>query len=315
MSVKPGTRLGPYEILAQIGAGGMGEVWKARDTRLGRTVAIKVSKASFSDRFEREALAVAALGHPNICTLYDIGPGYLVMEYIEGKPPQGPLPLDTALRYAVEIAKALDAAHRIGIVHRDLKPGNILVTKSGIKLLDFGLAKVTAPNPAPDATVTIDLTREGTLLGTLQYMAPEQLAGREADARSDIFAFGCVLYELLSGEPAFAAPSRAGIIAAILEREPKPLPALPSQLTATIQRCLAKDPDDRWQSARDLAAVLELAGGPGEIAAAPPRTPKRALIALGMLALLASAAAFWEAHQWPSDRGSRRTATRSLSKP
>ena len=182
----------------------MGQVWKARDTRLGRTVAIKVAKISFSERFEREARAVAALSHPNICTLYDVGPDYLVMEYIEGKPLEGPLPVETALRYAVEISRALDAAHRIGIVHRDLKPGNILVTKTGIKLLDFGLAKQTATTTPSEETVTKALTDEGTILGTLQYMAPEQLEGKEADARSDIFAFGCVLYESLTGEPAFA---------------------------------------------------------------------------------------------------------------
>jgi predicted Ser/Thr protein kinase/DNA-binding beta-propeller fold protein YncE len=294
MTLTPGIRLGPYEILAPIGAGGMGEVWKARDTRLGRVVAIKVSKASFSSRFEREARAVAALNHANICTLYDIGPDYLVMEYIEGKPLQGPMPVETAVRYAVEIAKALDAAHRIRIIHRDLKPGNILVTKSGIKLLDFGLVKMTRENVASDETVTRGLTQEGTILGTLQYMAPEQLKGGEADARSDIFAFGCVLHELLTGEPAFAATSRAGIIAAIMEREPKALPGVPAKLTAAIQRCIAKDPDDRWQSARDLARVLELAAGPTDITTI--RAPKRALAplaTLGTLALLAGAAALW----------------------
>ena len=305
MPLNPGTRLGPYEILAPIGAGGMGEVWKARDSRLGRTVAIKVCHASFSERFEREARAVAALSHPNICTLYDVGPDYLVMEYIEGKPLQGPLPVETALRYAGEIARALDAAHRKGIVHRDLKPGNILVTKSGIKLLDFGLAKVTATKGATDETVTLGLTVKGTILGTLQYMAPEQLAGGDADARSDIWAFGCVLYELLSAEPAFPGTNRADIVAAIVGREPKALPAVSPKLTATIQRCLAKDPDDRWQSARDLGGVLELAGGALELAVGAPdtaaaaRTPKRALAGLAMLALLAGAAAFWFALRAP----------------
>jgi len=302
MALKAGTLLGPYEILVPIGAGGMGEVWKARDTRLGRAVAIKVAKSSFSERVEREARAIAALSHPNICTLYDIGPDYLVMEYIDGKPLQGPLPVETALRYAVEIAKALDAAHRIGIVHRDLKPGNILVTKSGIKLLDFGLAKVSTAERASDETVTRGLTQEGTILGTLQYMAPEQLEGREADARSDIFAFGCVLCELLTGKPAFAAESRAGIIAAIIEREPQPFPGIPARPTAAIHRCLAKNPDDRWQSARDLAAVLELAAGPPDIAAPPAPTPKRPLAALAALALLAGAAALWFALRTPPNR-------------
>uniref|UniRef100_Q022E9 Serine/threonine protein kinase n=1 Tax=Solibacter usitatus (strain Ellin6076) TaxID=234267 RepID=Q022E9_SOLUE len=302
MPLKAGALLGPYEILALIGTGGMGEVWKARDTRLKRTVAIKVSKSNFINRAEHEARAVAALSHPNICMLYDIGPDYLVMEYIEGKPLQGPMPVETALRHAIEIAKALDAAHRVGIIHRDLKPANILVTKSGIKLLDFGLAKVTAASAVSDETVTRGLTEEGSILGTLQYMAPEQLAGGEADARSDIFAFGCVLYELLSGEPAFAAASRAGIIAAILEREPKALPAAPAHVAATLQRCLAKDPDDRWQSARDLAGVLELAGGTAEIAAPPVRTSKRGLAALAMLALLACAAAFWFGFRTPPNQ-------------
>ncbi len=270
----------------------MGQVWKARDTRLGRTVAIKVAKVSFSERFEREARAVAALSHPNICTLYDVGPDYLVMEYIEGKPLEGPLPVETALRYAVEISRALDAAHRIGIVHRDLKPGNILVTKTGIKLLDFGLAKHTAIAPSEE-TVTKALTEEGTILGTLQYMAPEQLEGKEADARSDVFAFGCVLYESLTGEPAFSGGSRASIIAAIMERQPKPLPGVPAPLSAAIQRCMAKDPDDRWQSARDLAGVLELAAKVSDTAPTVARTPKGALIALAALALMATAAAAW----------------------
>ena len=207
MTLRAGDHLGPYEILSPIGAGGMGEVFKARDTRLARTVAIKVSAGKFTERFEREARAVAALSHPNVCTLYDVGPDYLVMEYIDGKALKGPLPIETALRYAREIASALDAAHRLNIVHRDLKPANVLVTKSGIKLLDFGLAKMGASGPASDETVTKALTAEGSILGTLQYMAPEQLEGKEADARSDIFAFGCVLYEMITGRMAFEGDS------------------------------------------------------------------------------------------------------------
>src|SRR5215831_13311713 len=218
MPLSAGAKLGPYELLAPVGAGGMGEVWKARDTRLGRTVAIKVSVGKFSERFEREARAVAALSHPNICTLYDVGPDYLVMEYIDGKPLKGPLPVDTALRYA----RAIDAAHRLNIIHRDLKPGNILVTKAGIKLLDFGLAKIGGVTPASDETVTKALTEEGSIIGTLQYMSPEQLEGKDADARSDIFSFGCVLHEMLSGHAAFEGASKASIIAAIMEREPQP---------------------------------------------------------------------------------------------
>ncbi len=297
----PGQKLGPYELLTPIGEGGMGQVWKARDTRLGRTVAIKVSKTSFSERFEREARAVAALSHPNICTLYDVGPDYLVMEYIEGKPLKGPMPVETALRYAIEIAKALDAAHRVGIVHRDLKPGNVLVTKGGIKLLDFGLAKVaTAAAAASEETVTRALTEEGTILGTLQYMAPEQLEGKEADGRSDIFAFGCVLYEMLTGAAAFAGGSRASIIAAIMDREPKALPGVPPALDSAIHRCMAKDPDDRWQSARDLGGVLEMAAVPA--AATAVRTPKVVLAALAVVALLAIAAALWFARHNPPEQ-------------
>src|SRR5207302_2722889 len=197
-----GDKLGPYEILAPIGAGGMGEVWKASDTRLNRIVAIKVSKSEFSERFEREAHSVAALNHPNICQLYDVGPNYLVMEYVEGAPLKGPLPVDQALRYAAQICDALDAAHMKGITHRDLKPANILVTKQGIKLLDFGLAKQASPLNESDAMRTTGITGEGLILGTLQYMAPEQLQGKEADARSDLFSFGCVFYEMLSSKQA-----------------------------------------------------------------------------------------------------------------
>src|SRR6266705_1012953 len=189
MPVSAGHRLGPYEILARIGAGGMGEVYQARDTRLGRMVAVKISAEQFSERFEREARAIAALNHPYICTLYDVGPNYLVMEYIEGPPLRGPLPLDQALTYAAQICDALDAAHRKGIVHRDLKPGNILVTKAGVKLLDFGLAKIS-PAAAADAAQTAPLTQDGMVMGTLQYMSPEQLEGKDADARSDIYSFG-----------------------------------------------------------------------------------------------------------------------------
>src|SRR5579862_1569253 len=208
MPLSVGTRLGPYEILAPLGAGGMGEVYKARDTRLNRTVAVKVSVEQFSERFEREAHAIAALNHPHICTLHDVGPNYLVMELIEGKPLKGPLPLEEALRYAIQMADALDAAHRKGIVHRDLKPANILVTKGGVKLLDFGLAKLRAPTSGDArSTQTLALTEKGTVLGTFPYMSPEQLEGKEADARSDIFAFGAVLYEMLTGKRAFSGES------------------------------------------------------------------------------------------------------------
>jgi serine/threonine protein kinase len=230
MTLASGSKLGPYEIVGPLGAGGMGEVYRARDPRLNRDVAIKVSASQFSERFEREAKAIAALNHPNICQIYDLGPNYLVMELIEGTPLRGPLPLDRTLRYAVQICEALDSAHKENITHRDLKPGNILVTESGVKLLDFGLAKIgtaSAP-PVPDgATQTIDFTQAGMLLGTAAYMSPEQAKGEETDARSDIFSFGLVLYEMLSGHPAFSMNSAIETMAAILRDEPAPLDAPP----------------------------------------------------------------------------------------
>jgi Tol biopolymer transport system component len=242
MPLAPGTRLGPYEIVSPLGEGGMGDVYKARDTRLDRIVAIKVSKENFSDRFEREARAIAALNHPHICQLYDVGPNYLVMEYVEGAPLVGPLPPEEALRFAGEICDALDAAHRKGIVHRDLKPGNILVTRTGgtgahgVKLLDFGLARVAAT--AEYAT----LTSVGEVMGTPAYMAPEQWEGKPADARSDIYAFGCVLHEMLTGKR--VAQGRTGVSHPHLE--------------TLLDGCLARDPDDRWQSARDVKRALAL---------------------------------------------------------
>jgi eukaryotic-like serine/threonine-protein kinase len=259
-----GTRFGPYEILGVIGAGGMGDVYRARDTRLDRIVALKVSKEEFTPRFETEARATAALEHPHICRLYDVchedGVSFLVMEYVEGTPLAGPLPLDRVLVYAGQIAGALDEAHRKQIVHRDLKPSNILITKSGVKLLDFGLAKLgRGDTPLDDAALTRGITAAGTILGTLHYMSPEQLQGSPADARSDIFAFGLVLYEMLTGKRAFDGASAASIIAAILER---PAPSVseiaPSSLDRLIKRCLAKDPDERWQNARDIRAALDL---------------------------------------------------------
>src|SRR5579872_2351484 len=208
MPLSVGTTLGPYEILAPIGAGGMGEVYKARDTRLDRMVAIKLSKNEFSERFEREARAVAALNHPNICQLYDVGPDYLVMEYIEGTPLKGPMSFDQVLRSAAQICDALDAAHKKGITHRDLKPANILVTKAGVKLLDFGLAKVGPSVTSPDdGTLTMALTGKGEILGTLVYMSPEQVNGENIGPRSDIFSFGLVLYEMLTGKRAFDGKS------------------------------------------------------------------------------------------------------------
>jgi serine/threonine protein kinase/Tol biopolymer transport system component len=273
MTFSAGTHLGPYEILSPLGAGGMGEVWKARDTRLGRTVAIKISAAQFSQRFEREARAIAALNHPHICTLYDVGPDYLVMEYIEGQPLRGPLPLDKTIEYAKQILDALDAAHRRGIVHRDLKPGNILVSRSGIKLLDFGLAKAEPPQVAAGAdaaTIEETLTHEGAIAGTLPYMAPEQLQGGRADARADIFAFGCVFYEMLTGKRAFEGQSAASVMAAVLERgAPSISGVAPAPLEIVLTGCLTKDPEERWQSARDVRRALGLAMAGG---AAPARS-------------------------------------------
>jgi serine/threonine protein kinase len=278
MPLSSGARLGPYEILDSIGAGGMGEVYRARDTRLNRTVAIKIAAAQFSERFESEARAVAALNHPHICTLFDIGPDFLVMEYIEGKPISGPLPLEEALRLGIQIADALDAAHRKGIVHRDLKPANILLTKSGVKLLDFGLAKMDQKrDPIGDETVTQALTKEGSIVGTLQYMSPEQLQGKEVDARTDLFSFGAVLYELVTGRRPFESPDSASLIASVLTSEPPPLrvDSPPSAVDRVIRKCLAKDRDARWQTARDLRDELAWLSGAGSAEFPAPSLPAR----------------------------------------
>ena len=271
MPLSVGDRLGPYEILAPIGAGGMGEVWKARDTRLDRVVAVKVSKSEFSERFEREARAIATLNHPQICQLYDVGPNYLVMEYVEGVALKGPLPLDQTLKYAAQICDALDAAHKKNITHRDLKPANILVTKQGIKLLDFGLAKVGTPLSAGEGTMTMALTSKGEILGTFQYMSPEQINGQDAGPESDIFSFGLVLYEMLTGTRAFDGSTPASVIAAILERPaPSVADVAPPALDRVLKRCLEKDPENRWQSARDLKAELEWIGNTPEPKKAAP---------------------------------------------
>jgi predicted Ser/Thr protein kinase len=277
-----GQHVGPYEILSPLGAGGMGDVWKARDSRLNRTVAIKVSKEQFSARFEQEARAVAALNHPHICQVYDVGPDYLVMEFIEGAPLNGPMPIDKAVEYAGQILEALDAAHRKGITHRDLKPANILLTKQGIKLLDFGLAKQTAP--AQETDVTKALTSQGQILGTLHYMSPEQLQGKETDARCDLFAFGCVLYEMLTGKRAFEGESAASVIAAILEREPAPLTVMPP-LERIVRRSLAKDPDQRFQTARDLKAALAWATEQPASPSTAAKPSRRWLVAAAILAI------------------------------
>ena len=259
MPLSPGDRLGPYEILAPLGAGGMGEVYKARDARLDRIVAIKTSKTEFSNRFEREARAVAALNHSNICQIYDVGPNYLVMEFIEGKPLKGPLPVDQALKYAMQICDALDHAHAKGVTHRDLKPANILVTASSIKLLDFGLALLSRDGrqPAPtETTATNFMTKVGTVLGTAPYMSPEQAEAKPVDARSDIFSFGVVLYEMLSGRLPFSGDTAVAIMAAIVRDEPKPLDA-PAEVARVVSRCLRKSSAERFQTAAELRAALE----------------------------------------------------------
>ncbi|SPE26646.1 Serine/threonine protein kinase [Candidatus Sulfopaludibacter sp. SbA6] len=255
MSLSAGERLGPYELLARLGAGGMGEVWKAYDARLDRTVAIKFLHAADTSNLQREARAIAALNHPHICTIYDIGPDYLVMEYIEGTPLPVPMAPGDAIRFAAQIADALAAAHTKGIIHRDLKPDNILVTATGVKLLDFGLAKLQRP-AVPSEANTVTETIGGTLKGTIAYMSPEQAQGKPLDVRSDIFSLGLVLYEMLSGERAFKSGTPVDIIAAILRDEPKLLDA-PKQLREIVERCLRKSPAARFQSVDELKGALQ----------------------------------------------------------
>jgi TolB-like protein/Tfp pilus assembly protein PilF/predicted Ser/Thr protein kinase len=252
MALTAGTRLGPYEILAPIGEGGMGEVWKARDTRLGRVVAIKRLKGTQGERFEQEAHAVAALNHPNICQIYDVGPDYLVLEYIEGNPLPAPVPVQEAVRLALQIGSALEEAHGRGILHRDLKPANILVTAKGAaKLLDFGLAKFAA---APDFDRT--KTAEGMVVGTAAYMSPEQAQGKPLDERSDIFSFGAVLYEMVSGERAFSGDSMVEVLSAVVRDEPRPLRSSP-EIARLVMRCLRKVPSERYRTVSEINAALE----------------------------------------------------------
>jgi serine/threonine protein kinase len=326
MALVPGTRLGPYEVVGPLGAGGMGEVYRARDTRLDRPVAIKVlpahlaSDENLRQRLEREAKAVSKLSHPNICALFDIGSEdglhYLVLELVEGetleqKLIRGPLPLDQTIRYGAQIADALAAAHKLGIMHRDLKPSNIMVTKSGAKLMDFGLAKQTGPAPLAAALnqMTADkLTGEGTIVGTFQYMPPEQLEGKEADARSDIFTLGEVIYEMSTGKPAFSGKSRASLIAAILTNDPPPItqiqPLTPPALERVIKKCLAKNSDERWQNASDLASELNwiLEGGSQVGLAAPlirsrKKRERATWIGAGVLLILLAAYVGWQSGQ------------------
>ena len=332
MALTSGTRLGPYEIELPIGAGGMGEVYRARDTRLDRTVAVKVlashlsSSPELKQRMEREARAISSLNHPNICTLHDIGSqdgtDYLVMEYLEGETldarlQRGPLPLKQVLEYGMQICDALEKAHRAGIVHRDLKPGNVMLTASGAKLLDFGLAKpslmsipvtsgkgnLTPSTPTMNLSMLTAkpeaLTQQGTIIGTFQYMAPEVLQGQEADPRSDIFAFGCILYEMPTGHRAFEGKTQLSVMSAILEKDPQPIsnmqPTSPASLDYTVQTCLEKNPEDRFQTAHDvklqLAWVAKSATQSGPPALSASRTRSKfgvtaiAVLALAVIAL------------------------------
>ncbi|MBM3788220.1 MAG: serine/threonine protein kinase [Acidobacteria bacterium] len=298
MPLSAGDKLGPYEIVSAIGAGGMGEVYKARDTRLERFVAVKVlpdhiaAREDSRARFEREARAVASLNHPNICVLHDIGPNYMVMELIEGETlaarlSKGAIPVEQAVAFAIQIADGLDRAHRAGVTHRDVKPGNIMLTRDGVKVLDFGLAKSTPKAIAPtEATLTAALTSEGTILGTPQYMAPEQFGGQEADARSDIWAFGAVLYEMLTGRKAFEGKSYSSLVGAILATEPAPMKGKP-WLERLVGRCLRKEAEERYFSMHDI--VLDLRTPPQEsVGAAVPRQVQLPwVLVAGVMALIA----------------------------
>ena len=334
MTLTAGTRLGPYEIIAPLGAGGMGEVYRAKDTRLGRDVAIKVLPARFSsspelrERFEREARAISSLNHARICTLYDVGHqdgvDFLVMEYLEGeslaeKLRKGPLPLRETLKIGMEVCEALDVAHRAGIVHRDLKPANIMLTKTGAKLMDFGLAKAsiaggsaTRNAPLLSAAETISgpspmspLTGAGQVIGTIQYMSPEQIEGKEADARSDVFALGAVFYEIATGQRPFEGKSQISVASAILEKDPAPIrqlqPLTPATFERVVSTCLQKNPDERFQSARDIRLELKwIAEAP--IAETKPGEPSAAnkslrLLPWALAAALAIAAGAWLYHR------------------
>jgi serine/threonine protein kinase/roadblock/LC7 domain-containing protein len=321
MALPSGTKLGPYEIQSPLGAGGMGEVYRACDTRLDRMVAIKIlpthlsSNPEAKQRFDREARAISSLNHPNICTLHDVGDqdgiDYLVMEFLEGETladrlRKGPLPLEQVLKYGIEICEGLEKAHRSAVVHRDLKPGNIMLTKTGAKLMDFGLAKaipsITPPTSGLTATMASPagghpLTAQGMVVGTFQYMSPEQVEGKEADARSDIFAFGAVLYEMATGKRAFQGKSQLSVMSAILEKEPEPIstvnPLTPPLLDHIVRRCLAKIPEERWQSAQDLKLELEWVRQAGSQASTPAlaggkRKSSNVLVLAAALALAAT---------------------------
>ena len=317
MSLAPGTKLGPYEIVGPLGAGGMGEVYRARDTRLGRDVAVKVVPSHLSqrpetrERFEREARAISSLNHPHICTLYDVGregdADYFVMELLEGESlakrlERGPLKLDEALKVAAQVADGLAEAHRHGIVHRDLKPANVVLTKAGAKILDFGVAKLRDDRVSETMTRTTPLTSAGSMVGTVQYMAPEQLEGKPVDHRADLFALGAVIHEMVTGKRAFDGTSQASIIAAILKEDPRGVselvPVAPASLDRVVKSCLAKDPADRWQDAADLARELRWIAEGKETAAAAPARGGRAVLpwavaAVATVVAVALAVAAW----------------------
>jgi len=344
MPVQSGTRFGPYEIVAPLGAGGMGEVWKARDTRLDRVVAIKVLPAALTDdphfrsRFEREARTISQLNHPHICTLHDVGDAdgvkYLVMELVDGDSlavhiGRGPLPMSEVLLYGSQIADALDRAHRAGIVHRDLKPGNVMITRGGVKLLDFGLAKTAATattKSSPDQSTMVQqepLTGEGMVVGTIQYMSPEQLAGDAVDARSDIFALGAVLYEMATGKRAFVGSNRTSLIASIMASAPQPMtqlqPLTPPAFEHVVAKCLVKDPDRRWQSAYDIAEELRWIGTERSdaigtnVGAKPPSRVRAAIPWLVAVAAIAmTGVAFWKGRNPPAGRVMKTVVSQDL---
>ena len=331
MALSSGTLLGPYEIQSPLGAGGMGEVYRARDTRLDRTVAVKILPSHLSSspeakqRFDREARTISSLSHPNVCHLYDVGSqddtSFLVMEYLEGETladrlRKGPLPVEQVLKYGIEICDGLEKAHKSGVIHRDLKPANIMLTKGGAKLMDFGLAKPALPANPPSAGLTQTiatpqqpLTTQGMIVGTFQYMAPEQLEGRDADARSDIFAFGAVLYEMVTGKRAFEGKTTASMIAAILAADPPPISSLqplsPLALEGTVKSCLAKDPDERLQTAHDVKLQLKwIQESSSSRLPVVTRTTSKSVRSMGwlvagvMLLLLVGVAAWWlHSHQ------------------
>jgi serine/threonine protein kinase len=330
--IAPGIRLGPYEVLSSLGAGGMGEVYRARDDRLGRTVAIKVlghdhgNNPELRERFRREARALSRFSHPHICNVFDVGTedgrDYFVMELLEGETlaqrlERGALPLERALEIAAQIVSALATSHRMGVVHRDLKPANIMLTPSGAKLLDFGLVRFAHGIAETSETVSQALTTHGMLLGTVQYMSPEQIEGREADARSDLFSFGAVVYEMIAGQRAFTGNTQAGLIGAILKDDPPSLPAAHASPSADLNRligsCLAKSPDDRWQSARDLQ--LELSWLVDRLQRSETALPRRSLrwwiAAAGISAAVASVFMYRDMSRRPLER----PATRSMLPP